>query len=116
MRRIFGPAKVPAKFADGFPAGLALRPSQLRASAADSALMVPDAFVPPSSYSVLQMPVVIVAGMDDRLIDTGKQSARLHRDIVHSTFYAVAGAGHMVHHTATDAVLAAIDEAAGANA
>ena len=35
MRKIFGPAEVPQKFTKGFPAGLALRPSQLRASAAE---------------------------------------------------------------------------------
>ena len=35
MRKIFGPAEVPQKFTDGFPHGLALRPSQIRASAAE---------------------------------------------------------------------------------
>jgi pimeloyl-ACP methyl ester carboxylesterase len=112
MRKIFGPAKVPAKFAEGFPKGLALRPSQLRASAAESALMVPEAWSASDSYGALQMPVVIVAGVRDRLIDTANQSARLHDDIRHSSFHAVEGAGHMVHQTATRAVMAAIDEAA----
>ena len=114
MRKIFRPAKVPAKFADGFPKALALRPSQLRASAAESALMVPEAWSASDSYGALRMPVVIVAGARDRLIDTAKQSARLHEDIGHSSFHAVAGAGHMVHQTATRAVMAAIDEAAAA--
>ena len=116
MRKIFGPAKVPAKFADGFPKELALRPSQLRASAAESALMVPEAWSASDGYGALQMPVVIVAGARDRLIDTAKQSARLHEDVGHSSFHAVAGAGHMVHQTATSAVMAAIDEAAAAKA
>jgi pimeloyl-ACP methyl ester carboxylesterase len=112
MRKIFGPAKVPAKFADGFPRALALRPSQLRASAAESALMVPEAWAASDSYSALRMPVVIVAGASDRLIDTAKQSARLHDEIPHSSFHAVPEAGHMVHQTATRAVMAAINEAA----
>jgi len=116
MRKIFGPAKEPAKFTNGFPKELALRPSQLRASAAESALMVPDAWAASDSYGALQMPVVIVAGARDRLIDTAKQSARLHKVIGHSSFHAVAGAGHMVHQTATRAVMAAIDEAAAAKA
>ena len=60
------------------------------------------------------MPVVIVAGARDHLIDTATQSARLHKDLGHSRFHAVAGAGHMVHQTATGAVMAAIDEAAAA--
>ena len=58
MRKIFGPAEVPAKFAAGFPASLALRPSQLRASAAETALMVPDAFALEGRYRDLPMPVV----------------------------------------------------------
>lgn len=114
MRKIFGPAKMPAKFANGFPKELALRPSQLRASAAESALMVPEAWSASDGYGALRMPVVIVAGARDRLIDTAKQSARLHEDVGHSSFHAVAGAGHMVHQTATRAVMAAIDEAAAA--
>jgi pimeloyl-ACP methyl ester carboxylesterase len=114
MRKIFGPAKVPQKFTKGFPAGLALRPSQLRASAAESALMVPDAFGMRAKYGELTMPVVIIAGKLDRLIDIDRQSAQLHRDVGHSTFHSVPGAGHMVHQTAMNDVMAAIDEAAGA--
>jgi pimeloyl-ACP methyl ester carboxylesterase len=116
MRKIFGPAKVPAKFANGFPKELALRPSQLRASAAESALMVPEAWAASDGYGALRMPVVIVAGASDRLIDTATQAARLHEEVGHSIFHAVAGAGHMVHQTATGAVMAAIDEAAAAQA
>jgi pimeloyl-ACP methyl ester carboxylesterase len=114
MRRIFGPAPVPRKF-DGFPKEMALRPSQIRASAAESALMVPDAFASQKDYANLKMPVVIVAGEEDRLIDINKQSARLHRHISQSTLHRIPGVGHMVHQTATIAVMAAIDEAAAAS-
>ncbi len=113
MRRIFGPSDVPLKFTEGFPAGLALRPSQLRASAAESALMIPDAFGLRKRYGELEMPVVIIAGELDRLIDTDRQSGQLHRDVGHSTFHSVPGSGHMVHQTAVREVMAAIDEAAG---
>ena len=47
------------------------------------------------------------------MIDISKQSARLHRDITQSTLHRIAGVGHMVHQTATTAVMVAIDEAAG---
>jgi pimeloyl-ACP methyl ester carboxylesterase len=76
--------------------------------------MIPDAFALSKRYADLKMPVVIVAGQEDRLIDIDKQSARLHADVTHSTLHRVPGAGHMVHQTATDAVMAAVDEAAGA--
>ena len=62
----------------------------------------------------MKMPVVIIAGEQDRLIDVNEQSARFHREIPKSTLDCVAGVGHMVHQSATDAVMAAINEAASA--
>lgn len=114
MRKIFGPREVPREFAEGFPEGMAVRPSQLRASAEESAMMIPDAVRFRDRYGDLEMPVVIVAGEADRLVDTVRQSAQLHREIAGSLFRPVAGAGHMVHQTDTDAVMAAIDESAAA--
>jgi pimeloyl-ACP methyl ester carboxylesterase len=109
MRKIFGPSVVPKKFA-GFPKAMALRPSQLRASAAETALMIPAAFALHKEYSSLTMPVAIIAGEDDKLIDTEKQSVRLHREIRQSTLRRISGVGHMVHQSATDAVMTVIDE------
>ena len=77
MAKIFGPLGVPRKF-QGFPKEMALRPSQIRASAGESALMIPDAIHFDGEYAKLKMPVMIVAGDDDRLVDTDSQSARLH--------------------------------------
>ncbi|WP_375458076.1 alpha/beta fold hydrolase [uncultured Enterovirga sp.] len=112
LAKIFGPASVPAKFG-GFPKEMAFRPSQIRASAAESALMVPNAWSEHDRYGELAMPVAIVAGEEDRLIDIDHQSARLHRDVPHSSFHHVRGVGHMVHQNATKVVMAAIDEVAG---
>jgi pimeloyl-ACP methyl ester carboxylesterase len=110
IKKIFGPSAVPRKFA-GFPKEMAFRPSQLRASAADSALMVPAALAWHKEYAALAMPVAIIAGEDDRLIDTNEQSARLHRDIPQSTLRLIPGVGHMVHQSATDVVMTVIDAA-----
>jgi pimeloyl-ACP methyl ester carboxylesterase len=112
LAKIFGPKSAPAKF-EQFPKEMALRPSQIRASAAESALMIPDAFHFEDKYADLKMPVVIIAGEDDRLIDIDKQSARLHSDISQSAFHRVPRNGHMIHQTATRDVMAAIDEVAG---
>lgn len=111
MRKMFGPAGVPEKFQE-FPSEMTMRPSQIRASAAESALMIPGALALRNGYGDLKMPVVIIAGQDDRLIDIDDQSAQLHRDVTQSTFHSVSGSGHMVHQTATKRVMAAIDEAA----
>lgn len=109
MRKIFGPAKMPAKFL-AFPKEMALRPSQIRASAAETALMIPDAFALRGKYADLEMPVVVIAGDQDRLVDTDAQSARLHEELPRSTFRRVANTGHMVHQTATALVMRAIDD------
>jgi pimeloyl-ACP methyl ester carboxylesterase len=111
MAKIFGPRSVPRKF-EGFPKEMALRPSQIRASAAESALMIPDAIHFRNEYANLKMPVVIVAGDEDRLIDSGAQSARLHRDVAQSRLHRVPGNGHMIHQTATGVVMSAINEVA----
>ena len=111
MAKIFGPRSVPKKF-EGFPKEMALRPSQIRASAAETALMIPDAFHFRDQYVNLKMPVVIVAGDEDRLIDIDAQSTRLHRDVPQSRFHRVPGTGHMIHQTATGVVMSAINEVA----
>ena len=113
MTKIFGPRSVPEKF-EGFPKEMAVRPSQIRASAAELALMIPDAFQFRDQYANLKMPVVIVAGEEDRLVDIDTQSERLHRDVSQSRFHRVPETGHMIHQTATGVVMSAIDEAATA--
>lgn len=42
-RAIFSPAPVPARFQDEYSAAIALRPSQIRATSVDAALMIPGA-------------------------------------------------------------------------
>lgn len=111
MRKMFGPAAVPQKF-DAFPEEMAVRPSQIDAEAAETAMMVPIAAAACTEYGRLKMPVAVVAGAGDRLIDPGAQSGRLHHDIGQSTYHCVEGSGHMVHQTDTAAVMAAVDEIA----
>ena len=111
LRKLFDPSAVPAKF-KRFPKEMAVRPSQIRASAAETALMTPSAHTLSKQYGFLQMPVAIVAGTEDRLIER-EQSARLHRDISQSTLRYVTGTGHMVHQTRTADVMSAIDQVAG---
>lgn len=112
MAKIFGPGSVPKKF-DAFPKEMALRPSQIQASAAESALMIPDAFQLRNRYADLKMPVVIIAGEKDRLVDIDTQSARLHSDISQSRFHRVPGNGHMIQQTATQDLMSAIKALVG---
>jgi pimeloyl-ACP methyl ester carboxylesterase len=113
MRKIFGPQREPEKFR-AFPREMALRPSHLRASAEETAMMIPCAAAAQGRYARLQVPVAIIAGEGDRMVDSQAQSARLHQDVPHSSFEQVPDTGHMVHQNATDAVLGAIEQAARA--
>jgi pimeloyl-ACP methyl ester carboxylesterase len=63
-------------------------------------------------YGALRMPVAVVAGEGDRIVDPRRQSVRLHRRLRRSRLTVVPGAGHMVHQTHTGAVLAAVEEVA----
>ena len=115
LRKLFGPSPTPAKFA-AFPLEMALRPSALRAGAAESALMIPNAFAAQGRYADLKMPVAIIAGEKDRIVDIERQSARLHEQLSQSTFDRISGAGHMIQQTEPGRVMAAIDLASGRKA
>ncbi|MET7247968.1 alpha/beta hydrolase [Methylobacterium sp. EM32] len=108
LSRLFGPSPVPERFARDFPVEMVLRPSQLRSAAAESALMVPDAFALRPHYGDLRMPVTILSGTGDRLLSHDGQAVALHRRIPGSRLVAVEGAGHMLHQIAPDRVLAAV--------
>jgi pimeloyl-ACP methyl ester carboxylesterase len=113
LRKIFAPAKIPERFARLFPVWMALRPSQLRASAMETALMIPEAAMLSKRYRELQdMPVVIMAGADDLHVTAQRHSVRLHRELPRSELLLAPGVGHMVHHAVPEQVMTAIDMAA----
>jgi pimeloyl-ACP methyl ester carboxylesterase len=106
---LFAPAPIPAHFDRGFPVEMALRPSQIRAAAEESGLLLPINANDQTRYSALKLPVAILAGRDDRLVDTHGQSLRLHEELPQSTFQMPRSVGHMIHQTMPDVVVAAIE-------
>lgn len=107
--QMFSPAPVATTFVD-FPSEMMMRPSQIRASAAEAVLMVPDAVAAQGRYGELSMPIALVAGQGDKVVDTDSQARRFHYEHPHTTLHIVEGCGHMVHHTAPDRVMAAVEE------
>jgi pimeloyl-ACP methyl ester carboxylesterase len=77
--------------------------------------MIPNAYATQSRYKELSIPIIIIAGQEDQLVDIESQSARLHRELPHSELRRISRTGHMVHQTATEAVMGAINEAAEAS-
>ena len=115
VKRVFAPAEVPERF-ENFPLEMTLRPSQIRAEAAEAALMIPAAAALAPRYSELDLPVTIIAAREDKMVDFESQSRRLHETIEGSRLHAVDDAGHMVHWTATGEVARAIKGAVPAAA
>jgi len=112
IKRAFQPAAVPERFERLFPKALMLRPSHLRAAAEDAALMTPSVMELESHYRDLSVPLTIITGGDDQIVDVGRHSQRLHHELPKSELVVLPGLGHMVHHLAPNEVAAAIEDAA----
>ena len=82
IKQVFRPAPVPERFDRLFPKALMLRPLQLRAAAEDAALMTPSVMELEHHYGELTVPVTIITGADDQISDVGRQSERLHRELL----------------------------------
>lgn len=111
-RKLFQPSPVSGRFTERFSTGLALRPSQLRAVSADTARMVQGAAAVQARLAELDLPLLIMAGTGDKIVDFETQSEGLHAEVPRSELRPVDGAGHMVHHIAPIAVAEAIQRLA----
>ena len=109
MSKSFAPSTVTEDFRSRFPLDLALRPSQLRASAEETASMTSAAAAFQSHYRSLQLPAFIIAGAGDRIVNVDQQSRRLARDLPGSALWVLPGLGHMLHHSVPDQVMEAIE-------
>ena len=107
-RMIFSPARPTRAFLNDMPFGLMLRPGHLRATAADSGQMPVAAARLAKRYDALTLPVTILWGEGDKLVDQAGQSARLLRELPQATGREIAGGGHMFHHVRPDVVAGAI--------
>jgi pimeloyl-ACP methyl ester carboxylesterase len=105
---MFSPARVPARFQAEYSTAMALRPSQIRATVMDGALMIPGALALRGDYKDLTLPVIIIAGDGDKIVFK-RRSEQLRDSIPGSVLQIVKGAGHMVHHLAARQVAQAVE-------
>ena len=108
VERIFSPCAVPERFKQAYSMADALRPSQMKAVQEESAMLGEAARTLGALYDELTVPIRLIAGSDDRIVDTQKHSVRLHRQLATSTLRIVPGCGHMVHHAVPEEVMGAI--------
>lgn len=109
VKAMFTPKDIPSEFFPVLSREMMLRPVQLRANAEDAAFMIPQAKASSERHKELKLPVSIIAGAQDLVVDVKAHSARLHGDLPQSELVVVPGAGHMVHYAALEEIKAAID-------
>lgn len=107
VKRMFAPAPVPERF-ESFPKWLSLRPSQLGAASAETAMMVPAAQRLSERYDELTMPVTVIAGAGDKICDIDHNAVRFHQQVQHSELIAEHGQGHMPHYADPTRIMEAV--------
>ncbi len=112
VEAVFDPQSAPEGYADHVGAALTLRRVSLRANADQRANILSEikALVP--LYGSITAPTEIVHGTADTTVGLEIHSAKLVDQIDGATLTRLPGIGHMAHHAAEDAVVAAIDRAA----
>ena len=56
-------------------------------------------------YSELKLPVVILTGADDQIVDISRQSVRLSEELPQSEVIVLPGLAHIIHHLAPKGVI-----------
>jgi pimeloyl-ACP methyl ester carboxylesterase len=85
------------------------RPGQIRACAYDERTLSASLRVLSNHYSEIQLPVVIVTGSHDLLLEPKKHAYPLQQAIKHSKLVVLPQTGHQLPQTCPDAVISAID-------
>ncbi len=109
VRGMFAPQPVPDGYVQTLGRELLLRPQQLRANAEDAGSMVPAVQAMQPGYHHLAVPLSLIAGADDIVVDTQSHSMRLHRAVAQSRLHLLPGVGHMAHHADPQCVVDAVE-------
>ncbi len=109
---IFAPQDPPPGYVDRVGAPLSLRRASFRANARQIEVLRPALVEMSPRYGTLNLPVEIVHGNADAVVPIDIHSDRLVQQIPNAVLTRLPGIGHMPHHVAPDAVVAAIDRAA----
>lgn len=109
FRHVFWPQPVPARFKARFPVEITVDPVQQRASAEDTATLNAAVALLQPHYSKLRVPVAILTGGMDAVVDARGHSCQLHRQAPESTLTILSGQGHMIHYSARAEIGRAVD-------
>ena len=109
---VFTPQSAPEGYADYIGLGLIMRPASFRANAQQRTDLREELRALTPAYRDLPMPVEAIHGTADDIVGLEIHSEALANDAPEGHLTRLEGIGHMPHHVAQDAVVAAIDRAA----
>ena len=109
---VFSPQSLPDGYADHIAAPLILRRDALRANARHRALLKDEIIALESRYADFPVPLEIVHGAADEIVSLTLHANQMLQATDQARLTALPGIGHMPHHVAQDAVIAAINRAA----
>lgn len=109
---IFAPQDMPAGYLAHVGAALTLRRATLRENALQRANLLGEIEALHPRYPRISVPVEIVHGDRDTTVGLAVHAEPLARAVPDATLTVLPGIGHMPHHAAPEAVIAAIDRAA----
>jgi pimeloyl-ACP methyl ester carboxylesterase len=105
---VFAPQPPPADFVRRAAIRLLLRPAQFLANAQDIAALKPFVAAQAPRYGEIGIPTVILTGTADTTVSPRIHARAIAAVIPQARLIMLTGIGHMPHHVATDAVIAAV--------
>jgi len=108
LREVFTPNATPPDYAERTRLTLMLRPRHFRANAEDVVDLKAFVIRQAKRYGSIAAPTEIVTGDTDGVVSVELHSRGCRRDIPGAALTVLPGIGHSPHHTATEAVVAAI--------
>jgi pimeloyl-ACP methyl ester carboxylesterase len=111
---VFEPQSPPPGYAAHIGVGLTLRPATLRANARQVNTLRPHVVDMAARYGTLDLPVEVVHGAADEVVPVRIHGARMVERIAGARLTLLDGVGHMPHHAAPEAAVAAIERVAAA--
>ncbi len=112
VAKTFAPQPAPPGYAVHLGPELTLRRSQLRANALQRRALLAEIEALSPQWAALDLPIELVHGDADPIVSHEIHAIRLAAENANATATILPGIGHMPHHVAPEAVIAAIDRAA----
>lgn len=108
LKEAYDPQPVQEDYAQA-AAALWTRPEQIRACASDDRSLDDSLKLLSERYGEIRVPVVMVTGDSDLLVNPEEQASRLHRSIRESKLICLEGVGHQIPQTRPEVVIEAIE-------